>query len=747
VVPAAPGGAWPPPGAEPVDISGLYDALAGGPVEYGPAFHGLRAAWRQGDDVLAEVRLPDALAEQAGDYPLHPALLDAALHSVGLHKLVDEGDVTWRPFAWNGATLHAEGAVALRVRLSRTGANAIALTAADGTGQPVLSVDSLVLRPVSAEQLRGDGAPASLFRMGWTPVAVPRAGAEPAMDLLDLSAAGGVSVAGSGEVAARARELTMTALTAIRERLAGDGGDPLVIVTGGAVAVEPGEDVPGLAGAAVWGFVRSAQSENPGRIVLADVDADPRSRALLPWAATQGEPEFAIRGGRMLLPRLTRSDGAPAPGEAADLSAGTVLVTGATGGLGALVARHLVSTHGVRDLLLASRSGDAAPGAAELVAELEAAGARVTLAACDVADRVATARLLDGVRLTAVVHCAGTADNALLDGMTEERIDRVFRAKVDAGLVLHELTREHPLAAFVLFSSAAGTLGGTGQANYAAANTLLDGLAQHRRAAGRPATSLAWGLWELAAGMAGQVAPGNRGDSLRGVAPLPVRDGLAALDVGLGAADPVLFPMRLDPGAAPDAASWATLAPVLRGLFRAPARRAADRAADAGAGDELVRRLAALSAVERHDMVAALVRDEVAAVLGHASADLVEVELPFREMGFDSLTAVALRNRIAAATGLRLPVTLVFDHPRIDLVTRLIVDRLCPGDDADAEPPAEPAGVPDAVTVPTERLRAAGLLDEVLALLEPAPDGPAADVPDLRTMDAAALLKLAMGEN
>jgi polyketide synthase 12 len=346
---------------------------------------------------------------------------------------------------------------------------------------------------------------------------------------------------------------------------------------------------------------------------------------------------------------------------------GTYLITGGTGGLGSLVARHLVANHGVRRLLLAGRRGPDSPGAAELAEELRALGAQVEIRACDAADRTALAALLADIPaehpLTGVVHTAGVLADGTFASLTPERVDTVMRAKVDAAWNLHELTADADLAAFVLFSSSAGVLGGPGQANYAAANTFLDALARFRALRGLPATSLAWGLWSSGAnGMARTLGEADRARMSRGgMIPLAPEEGLALLDAVLAAPDaPVLVPARLDAAALrarPD-----TVAPsILRALIRPGARRQA--AIGSGDADSLRTRLAGLGAAERDRVLLDVVRGNAAAVLGHADPAGIDPQRAFQELGFDSLTAVEFRNRLGAATGLRLPATLAFDYP------------------------------------------------------------------------------------
>ncbi|MFH9074525.1 type I polyketide synthase [Streptomyces alboflavus] len=1029
---------WPPAGAVAVETTELYAGFAAAGLGYGPAFQGVQAAWRLGDEVFAEVALADGQRADASAYALHPALLDASLHGLALTTVGDDGTTGARlPFSWTGVTLYATGASALRVRLTPAASGAVSLTLADASGKPVATVDSLVLRALAAGELdaaSGTGDDDSLFRVDWTVVSAPApttSGPYAVLGTDELGlraalAATGATVTAYADVAALAAAVRAGATLpesvfvtrvgdthdgdtagSVRASLYGtlgvvgewlafeDGADArLVVVTSGAVGVGSGDVVSGagLADAPVWGLVRSAQSENPGRLALVDVDGAEQALALLPGALGLDEPQVAVRGDVVWVPRLTRAAGGdldvPAgtswqlgvtgrgtlenlallpvaddaddfggrtlaagevrvsvraagvnfrdalialgiyPGAAQmgtegagvvveigpgvtdlavgdrvlglidggfgplavadarmlarmpqgwsfaqaaavptvfltayyalrDLAAleagesilvhaaaggvgmaatqlarhfgaevygtastgkwdvlrasgiddsriassrtldfeasvlaasdgqgvdvvlnslarefvdaslrllprggrfvemgktdlrdpdavadahpgveyrnfdlaelspervremlaevlalfeqgvlsplpvrawdvrrapeafrylsqarhvgkvvltlppvfearGTVLVTGALGGLGRVVARHLAERHGVRDLLLVSRRGADTPGADEVRSELEELGAAVTIAACDVADRAALAGLIDSVRddLSAVVHVAGVVDDGVITSLTPERLDTVLRPKVDAAVNLNELTAGLDLSAFVLFSSAAGVLGSAGQANYAAANAFLDALAQHRRAQGLPATSLAWGLWADQGGMAGALADEDIDRMNRaGVAALSADEGLALLDASLAQPDGALVPMKLHLDTL-RRQFGADVPPLFRSLIRGGGRtRRVVESGPAAAGTSLADQLTALAPENRERALLDLVRAQVAAVLGYASGEDVAPTKAFKELGFDSLTSVELRNRLNAATELRLPASLVFDYP------------------------------------------------------------------------------------
>ncbi|WP_425558974.1 SDR family NAD(P)-dependent oxidoreductase [Kutzneria kofuensis] len=647
---------WPPAGADAVAVDDLYEQLADVGLEYGPVFQGLRRAWRLGDDVFAEVALPEDVPG-TGRFGIHPALLDAALHAVGLGPIEETGQLRL-PFAWHGVALHAVGATALRVQVSSAGEGAVSLLLADGTGAPVASVDSLALREIRTEQLSAARGTDSLFELRWTPM--PAATTEPASwamigdDQWGLGAptfAELDSVEGTPEVvfcspAGDARAAVTAALELVQQWLADERWESSRL----AFVVAPVGD---LAASAVAGLVRSAESENPGRFAVVAIDG-PADPTVVAGALESGEPEFRVHNDVVSVPRLARA--AVPAAESVLGEDDTVLITGGTGGLGAALARHLVTEHGVRNLVLTSRRG----GAAELRAELTELGAHVDVVACDVTDRSAVAGLLKEFPVTAVVHAAGVLDDGVVGSLTAERLDTVLRPKIDGAVNLHELTADRELSAFILFSSAAGVVGNPGQANYAAGNAFLDALAAKRRADGLPGVSIAWGLWESEGGMGARM-------TRDGVQALSMAEGLALFDACLGGAVEAPVPMRLELSAL----RGDRVPPLLRGLVRTPARRAAARKGEPGTV-----RLAGLSPAERTEALLTLVRTTAAHVLGHADTDAVPAHRPFMELGFDSLTAVELRNALNDATGLRLPGTAVFDFPTAEALAEHLVNEL-----------------------------------------------------------------------
>ncbi|MFF1606396.1 acyltransferase domain-containing protein [Amycolatopsis sp. NPDC058278] len=606
-------------------------------------------ARQAGDEIFAEVSLPDDA--DPGAFGIHPALLDAALHPA-----LPGDDGLTQPMEWRGLTLHAAGASTLRVRLVPGGF----LEAADGAGNLVITAKEVALRPMSIGQPRTTTQD-SLFQVNW--IELP-SGHQADGDADVLEVPGGDS--------------PLTATSRVLEKLQAWLTEPeaerLVVVTRGAV---PAGDAPVTdpAAAAVWGLVRSAQAENPERIVLLDTDGEVPLGAVL----ATGEPQVAVRGTALYVPRLARADGAAAAPVFSPQ--GTVLVSGA-GVLGEIVARHLVTHHGVRKLVLASRRGLDADGAKDLVTDLIGEGADVSVVACDLADRDQVAALLAAHRPASVIHTAGVLDDGVIGTLTPERLAKVFAPKVDAVRHLDELTRDRDLGAFVVFSSGSGVFGSPGQGNYAAANAFLDAAMASRRAAGLPGLSLAWGLWEQATGMTAHLGGTDQARMSRGgVRPITAEEGMALFDTALsstapGAPPALLVPVKLD---LREVRAGGAVPHLLRGLVRTGRRQAQ---AASTVDNQLPGRLAGLAAPEQEALLVDLVRGQVAAVLGHSGADAVRADTAFKDAGFDSLTSVDLRNRLRESTGLKLPATLAFDYPTPLVLARHLRDELGAGDDA-----------------------------------------------------------------
>ncbi|MFD8413160.1 SDR family NAD(P)-dependent oxidoreductase [Streptomyces sp. NPDC059650] len=741
---------WPVAGAERVDLDGFYEGFRSRGLDYGPAFQGLTELWRQGDTAYGLVRLPEGL--KADEFGVHPALLDAALHTLMGVRDEEARQRVFMPFEWTGVELHAAGATEFRVRIHVTSGtdDHLALTVADHTGRPVLRARGLAIREASAEQVRAGERAEHLYRVEFRPARTTRAEAEPVGETWSLDGDAALAAALGAQVfpdpdallthlseaadapdrilvdatrptGATALGETTAALELLQRLLAEPRLEPTQLVWLTRSAVDAGDGVvTDTAHAPLWGLIRAARAEHAERVIrLIDLGTEDASDATaLARALTYtGEPEIAVRDGEIRTARLVRTS---TPAETPRLDPeGSVLVTGGTGELGRSVARHLVAVHGVRHLVLTSRQGPDAPGAGELAADLEAAGAdSVRIVAADVSDRGQVAGLLANADRpwTAVFHLAAVLDDGLLVSQDAERLARVWGPKAEAALHLHELTRELglDLSAFVLFSSAAGVLGGAGQGNYAAANTFLDALAAHRRGLGLPATSVSWGLWQQAGqGLTATLGQAELARMRRmGIGALTEQQGLAALDAALGSPHPHLVPVKLDLVTlrrSPDGAPA-----LLRGLVRAPRKRVGEAAA---AVSGLREQLAAQPEAERLPSLVRLVQREAAVVLGMASADAVGAQQVLKELGIDSLMAVELRRRLSAETGVALPSTLAFDHPTPAAIAALLLDKMALGGTPKpkrrpgAPRPASVAAADDPIAVVSMACRLPGGID------------------------------------
>ncbi|KAB1109214.1 SDR family NAD(P)-dependent oxidoreductase [Micromonospora aurantiaca] len=664
---------WPPTGARPVDLSA--------PQHRAPAGELVRGAWVTADRLFVDVRLPeDARDPDAERYGVHPLVLEAALRLLPLADFAPVADAgpTARllPTEWAGVRRHAVGAHALRVCLAPGGADAVTLSAVDDAGRPVLDADRVVLRAVDlppAGPPTTAATPAGLYVVDWLPAAFPATPA-PSWTIADDTPPDGplppllVLRVGDGEpgrpVPDRAHAVSLAVLGVLQTWLA----DPRAETTRLALALRDGDPVH----APVAGLLRVAQAEQPDRFLLLSLDTTDDAAVRSALAAAEDEPEVAVRDGRALLPRLRPVAQTPAGTPRAALAGGTVLVTGGTGGIGRQVATHLATAHGVTELVLVSRSGRSG----DWTTALTDAGVTVRVVAADVADRAALAEVIAPLagRLVAVVHAAGATDDALITDLDPARWARALRSKVHGAWHLHELTAGLDLAAFVLFSSAAATFGSPGQGNYAAGNAFLDALAAHRRAQGLPGSALAWGLWAARDGMAGRLSPADLARLARGgTRPLDTAAGLALFDAALDVDRPALVPIGLDLAAVRTSGEVPAL---LRALLPPPPRRAVNAASAPAAAKGFADRLAELAEPERAELLLDLVRTRCATVVGHAGPEQVEPRRPFKDLGFDSLMAVELSNRLTAVTGVRLAPHAVFNHPTPELLAAHLHARL-----------------------------------------------------------------------
>jgi acyl transferase domain-containing protein/NADPH:quinone reductase-like Zn-dependent oxidoreductase/acyl carrier protein len=997
---------WPPEGAEPVDVSEAYPKLAARGYEYGPAFRGLRSVWRRGAEVFVETELPEKVKADASRFGLHPVLLDAVLHSIVVGGILAESELTRLPFEWEGLALFAVGASRLRARITLIGDDTVAVTLFDNRGALVGRIDSLAVRGISPSRLlMSRVADDRLYGLDWVAIAPSDSHADGPVPDNSTVLRCSTTTEDSETFTDDLHRLLAVVQDRVQRWLSDESHDEdarLVVLTRGGIAVNSSEDVTDLSQAAVWGLLRSAQTENPGRISLVDLDDWANADVALTETAGRDEPQLALRDGTCFAPRVVhteRLDGAElieagtwrlsalgngtldshnivvrpspesnrplesgevrlalrysgvnfrdvlialgdsadnlgfegsgvvlevaddvfgfAPGDrvmgllygagpvvvvdhrmvvhipsgwsyrraaampaafltayyaladlacagtgervlvhagtggvgmaavqlarhwglevyataspakwkilrsigiddehiansrtvefekkfsaathgagmdvvidclagefvdaslrllagggrfiemgktdvrdAAEVAArhpgvryrafcllvepgpdrvreilgelvklfeagelhplpmrswdirqaseayrfmsrarhigkvlftvprpldpdGTVLITGGTGVLGTLLARHLVTHRGARNLLLVSRKGRAAEGAAAIESELTKLGASVRIASCDVADRDSLQGLLTEIPaehpLSAVIHAAGVLDDAVFEAQTPHHLESVLRPKVDAAWNLHQLTASADLSAFVLFSSAASVLGSAGQANYAAANAFLDALATHRRQQGLPAVSMAWGWWAQATGMTSHLDDRDRARMSRnGFVPMSSADGLALFDAALAQGRPFVIAAQLDHAALRSHSAIAGLPPMFRGLISI-ARRTAESAAPAEYLPDLRQRIAAMSTSEQEQELLGIIRSHAAVVLGHDTADAVSADKEFKELGFDSLGSVEFRNRLKMAIGLKLPTTAVLDHPTPTALARYLARAL-----------------------------------------------------------------------
>ncbi|MFD8627644.1 beta-ketoacyl synthase N-terminal-like domain-containing protein, partial [Streptomyces hygroscopicus] len=423
-------------------------------------------------------------------------------------------------------------------------------------------------------------------------------------------------------------------------------GARIVVATTGAVATGSAEEAPEPPAAALWGVVRSVQAAYPGRLTLVDLDGENGREAALPRAVEDGHDQAAVRTGVLLVPRLTRVSvpAEPEPAPALDPD-GLAVITGGDTARGTALARHLVTAYGARHLLLLSTNGLPEEAAAALRTELARAGAQVSMAVCDPADRAALDSVLAAQDrpVTAAVH--------IEEPVPERSLDAALRSLTH----LDERTRGAAPALFAVVTSAAGVLGSPGRPDRAASGQFAEALVRRRRAAGLGGLALAWGP-----------LPGEGGTAPVAEA-VPLSEALAMFDAALTADQGPLVLLR---PSATGLRGGEPVPAVLRQLVDAPAGAPT---ADEPAVAEFRRRLATENDSGRHHTALALVREHATAVLGLGSAEEIDPHQAFSAFGFTSLTAVALRNRLNAATGARLAATVVFDHPTPDALAEHLV--------------------------------------------------------------------------
>ncbi|MET9266515.1 SDR family NAD(P)-dependent oxidoreductase [Amycolatopsis sp. NPDC004079] len=690
------------------------------------------------DDEDISVSLPTGSAPATGA-AIHPALLHATLTTAGreLH-----------PAAVRGLAFRPTAASSLRVRTAERPDGTIALWAFEETGQLVLSVAALTFQPrpelPPLVRLPADSA----FGVEWEPVtALPRPegvlavlGERPDHPALrDLPAFSGsadavvLPVPLAEDPVSGAHHAAEHVLLAIQAWLSAESRAPLVVVTQGATTgVEPA----GLAHSSSWGLVRSAQLEHPGRFVLVDLDPASTAGALrqaVAHALRTGEHQLALRGATAQAPRLVPVPLFPADDLALDPDH-TVLITGAGGSLAGHLARHL-ATRGHRRFLLAT--SNSRPGAIQkLTGELSALGAHPTVAAADIADLAQVRALVDAVPdehpLAGVIHTAGTTRDATADNLTAAELHAVLEPKVDGAHNLHQATQHLDLTHFVTFSSAAATLGNPGQANYAAANAWLDALAAHRRYLGRPAIALAWGPWQQETALTAKLGDSDRARIERsGVTALTTDQGLALFDAALASPHAHLVTAHLDLARLrrhPDPP------PLLRGLAGAPS--------GTKPADDLASAVSGMAPEQGRRHLLDHVIGTTNTVLALPAAAATNPATPFKDLGFDSLAAIELRNHLTATTGLDLAASLVFDHPTPEALAAHLHERLVPEPAAPADQLlAELRRVEDRLAVAAEAgdATAAAITARLTAMLSAWQElaRPAAPEPVRERLDAA----------
>jgi acyl transferase domain-containing protein/acyl carrier protein len=719
---------WLPADATALDLDDAYRRLSDAGLHYAAGLRAVDEVWCAGDRLYVNARFDEGAPSQG--QPGRPVHWDAAHQALAL-VFANDFDGILLPQSWAGIVLPAAGAGELKLRIDRDAASSDRVSASvhvqGDNGRTIAKMGTIVLRRTQAPDVHAiKAATAHLYCVEWTPVPLAPASTSPvdpqstteqvvlstddklaralsACQVVNVNADFEIEGAGrpaprrlifdaripsGAEMPAAAQETAARMLDVVQGWLSAPrlADTELVVMTSDAVATGVGDRVEGVAQAALWGLVRSVISEHPDRSLrLLDLGAGVAWEDLLPRVLqVTSEPELALREAGALAPRMKVVNPSKGAGALSFDPNGTVLITGGTGDLGRLIAAHLVAVHGVRRLVLTSRRGAQSQEIVSFVEDLQRQGAVVCVAACDAANRSELESVIRAIPLehplAGVVHAAGVLDDALVTNLSARQLADVLRPKVEGAWHLFDLIRDTPLATFVLFSSAAGVLGSPGQANYAAANAFLDALAYHARARGVPAVSLDWGFWQRAGhGMSTQLGTADL-DRLRrlGVLAMSPQEGLELFDTCLGRPESQLAPLPLDiPRLERAARDGVVLSPMLRGLVRSasvPSPAMVDR--EGVQVPALRARLARIAPSARAGAAVDIVRAEVAIVLRLPKASDVPADRAIKELGLDSLTALELRNRLTMRTGLKLPATLLFDHPSPEAIGRFLLKEV-----------------------------------------------------------------------
>ncbi|KAG6359165.1 hypothetical protein INS49_012685 [Diaporthe citri] len=514
------------------------------------------------------------------------------------------------------------------------------------------------------------------------------------------------------DVLIQTRDLTAQALSQVQEVTQNTAAPPVVWITRNAVGINTDDRAEGLGAGPLWGLRRAACNEHPEmRLRLVDLGkGEANLKVLAHCLMLEAEPECAVRYWQVYIPRMQRVETWSPEKQSSDLRLvrrdGAVLITGGTGGIGQRVARWLVEAHGIRDVVLVSRRGMRAPGSESLVHETAQLGAVATIVAGDIADADSVRDILslfnDGRPLRCVIHAAAVIDDGVISALTPSRCDAVFAPKVDGAWNLHQLTKDMDLDLFVLFSSVSGVMGTASQANFAAANTFLDSLAYLRRAENLPATSIAWGAWE-GEGMAAQLSKTSRARYAQlGLDSLTSQDGLGLLEqaVRRGSALHVAAAYDLD-RLRKYYEAIGGIPPLLQSLL---SQGRGQNQVDTNVQDwDLREALSKTNTQEHASIILGLVRATVAKTLGFTSPDDVDVHLPLREIGIDSLTAVLTRNQLVSLTNLALPASIILDQPNLMSLSQNLLSQLQLQEEslADSSEPASGSATPPTSTTST----------------------------------------------